>query len=67
MVVASEYVESRRLGEVTITAINDGAIPVPVELTVPEEVWRQEIDADAEGRALGTLMCSWFRPVAPRS
>jgi glyoxylase-like metal-dependent hydrolase (beta-lactamase superfamily II) len=50
MVVASEYVESRRLGEVTITAINVGSIALPVELTVPEEVWRQEIDADAEGR-----------------
>jgi hypothetical protein len=67
MAAAREFVQSRQLGGMTVTAINDGAIPVPVELTVPEEVWRQEIDADAEGRALGTLMCSWFRPVAPRS
>jgi glyoxylase-like metal-dependent hydrolase (beta-lactamase superfamily II) len=50
MVAASEYVQSRRLGDVTVTAINDGSIALPVELTVPEEVWRQEIDVDPEGK-----------------
>jgi glyoxylase-like metal-dependent hydrolase (beta-lactamase superfamily II) len=43
-------VQSRSLGDVTVTAINDGTISWPVELTVPEQVWRQEIDADAEGK-----------------
>ncbi|HEY4826762.1 MAG TPA: MBL fold metallo-hydrolase [Solirubrobacteraceae bacterium] len=50
MAEASEYVQPRELGNVTITAINDGSITLPVELTVPEEVWRQEIDADPEGK-----------------
>ena len=50
MVVTGEYVQSRPLGDVTVTAINDGTLALPVELTVPEEVWRQEIDADAEGK-----------------
>jgi glyoxylase-like metal-dependent hydrolase (beta-lactamase superfamily II) len=50
MAAASNYVQSRRLGDLTVTAINDGALPLPVELTVPEEVWRQEIDADADGK-----------------
>jgi glyoxylase-like metal-dependent hydrolase (beta-lactamase superfamily II) len=50
MAAPSDYVQSRRLGDVTVTAINDGALPLPVELTVPEEVWRQKIDADAEGK-----------------
>jgi glyoxylase-like metal-dependent hydrolase (beta-lactamase superfamily II) len=50
MVAASEYVQSRPLGDVTVTAINDGTLALPVELTVAEEVWRQEIDADAEGK-----------------
>src|SRR4051794_7093604 len=50
MARASEYVQSRRLGDATVTAINDGMLLLPLELTVPEEVWRQEIDADAEGK-----------------
>jgi glyoxylase-like metal-dependent hydrolase (beta-lactamase superfamily II) len=50
---ASEFVQSRQLGGMTVTAINDGAIPVPVELTVPQEVWRHEIATDLGGRALG--------------
>jgi glyoxylase-like metal-dependent hydrolase (beta-lactamase superfamily II) len=50
MVVAGEYVQSRPLGDITVTAINDGTLALPVELTVPEEVWRPEIDADAEGK-----------------
>lgn len=48
---ASEYVQSRRVGEITVTAINDGTVTLAVELAVPEEVWRQEIDVDAQGRA----------------
>jgi len=50
MAVASEYVQSRRVDDVTFTAINDAIMPLKLELTVPEEVWRQEIDADSEGR-----------------
>jgi hypothetical protein len=47
--VASDYVESRRLGDLSVTAINDGTISLSVDLTVPEEVW-EEIAADAEGK-----------------
>lgn len=50
MVAARGYVQSRPLGDVTVTAINDGSIALPVELTVPEEVWRQDIDVDPEGK-----------------
>ena len=50
MVPASEYVQSRRVGEVTVTAINDGTLALPIELTVSEEVWREELDADTEGK-----------------
>jgi glyoxylase-like metal-dependent hydrolase (beta-lactamase superfamily II) len=49
-VLASEYVQPRPLGDVTVTAINDGTLALPVELTVSEAVWRHEIDADAEGK-----------------
>jgi glyoxylase-like metal-dependent hydrolase (beta-lactamase superfamily II) len=44
------YVQSRQVGDVTVTAINEAMMYFGVELTVPEEVWRQGIDADAEGR-----------------
>jgi glyoxylase-like metal-dependent hydrolase (beta-lactamase superfamily II) len=50
MAAASDYVQSRRLGGLTVTAINDGAVDLPVALTVPEKVWRQEIDADADSK-----------------
>jgi glyoxylase-like metal-dependent hydrolase (beta-lactamase superfamily II) len=50
MAAASEYVQSRPLGDMTVTAINDGTLALPIELTVSEEVWRQEIAADAEGK-----------------
>jgi glyoxylase-like metal-dependent hydrolase (beta-lactamase superfamily II) len=46
----NQYVQSRRVGAVTVTAINDGMILLPLELTVPEDVWRQEIDADEQGK-----------------
>src|SRR5437763_1727361 len=49
MAPTSEYVQSRRVGDVTVTAINEGSMPSKVELTVAEEAWRQEIEADAEG------------------
>jgi glyoxylase-like metal-dependent hydrolase (beta-lactamase superfamily II) len=50
MAVASEYVQSRRVGDVTVTAINEGLMHWKPELNVPEEVWRQGIDADVEGK-----------------
>jgi glyoxylase-like metal-dependent hydrolase (beta-lactamase superfamily II) len=50
MAVASDYLESRQLGDVTVTAINDGAMPLTVDLTVTEDVWREELEADAEGK-----------------
>lgn len=53
MAAAVDYVQSRRLGDVTVTAINDGTIVLPVELTVAEEVWRGEIEVDGEGRVTG--------------
>jgi glyoxylase-like metal-dependent hydrolase (beta-lactamase superfamily II) len=49
---ASEYVQSRRVGEVTVTAINDAIMPMEIEMTVPEAVWRQGIDVDAEGKVI---------------
>ena len=52
MAAAAEYVQSRRVGEVTVTAINDAMMPMAIELTVPEAVWRQEIDADAAGKVI---------------
>jgi glyoxylase-like metal-dependent hydrolase (beta-lactamase superfamily II) len=49
---STDYVQSRRLGDVTVTAINDGTVALPVELTVAEDVWRGEIDVDGEGRIM---------------
>lgn len=50
MTVEQEYVHSRLLGEVRVTAITEGTMPWRPELTVPEEVWRTGIEADAEGK-----------------
>ncbi|HZU11557.1 MAG TPA: MBL fold metallo-hydrolase [Chloroflexota bacterium] len=55
MKAMDEYVHSRSVGDVTATAINDAMMPGKVELTVPEEVWRQVIDADAEGSVPGDV------------
>lgn len=46
---ASQYLQSRRVGNVTVTAITEGIMRWTPELTVPEAVWRQEIDVDAAG------------------
>lgn len=45
----SEYIQSLRVGDVTVTAITEGVMPWTPELTVPEEVWGREIDVDAAG------------------
>ncbi|HTW12450.1 MAG TPA: MBL fold metallo-hydrolase [Solirubrobacteraceae bacterium] len=50
MRAASAYIQSRRLGAMTVTAINDGSITLPVELNVPREVWEREIRTDGAGR-----------------
>jgi glyoxylase-like metal-dependent hydrolase (beta-lactamase superfamily II) len=50
MTVGQEYVHSRPLGEVRVTAITEGTMPWRPELTVPEEVWRTGIEVDAEGK-----------------
>jgi glyoxylase-like metal-dependent hydrolase (beta-lactamase superfamily II) len=50
MTTATEYVDSRRVGAITVTAINDAIMPMTINLTVPEAEWRQGIDADAEGK-----------------
>jgi glyoxylase-like metal-dependent hydrolase (beta-lactamase superfamily II) len=42
--------QSRKVGDITVTAITEGIMPWTPELTVPEEVWRQAIDADDEGK-----------------
>jgi glyoxylase-like metal-dependent hydrolase (beta-lactamase superfamily II) len=52
MAVTGEYIQSTRVGGVTVTAINDAIMPMKISLTVPEEIWRPEIDADAEGKVL---------------
>jgi glyoxylase-like metal-dependent hydrolase (beta-lactamase superfamily II) len=48
------FVESRRLGDATVTAISDGAgySTVIKALMVPEAVWRQEVEANDEGEVL---------------
>lgn len=49
---SADYVVSRRVGDATITAMNDASglstIMKALE-NVPEEVWRAEVDADANG------------------
>jgi glyoxylase-like metal-dependent hydrolase (beta-lactamase superfamily II) len=50
IVAASDYVRTRRVGDVAVTAINDATFVLPVELTVPEAQWRRELDVDAEGK-----------------
>ncbi len=44
-----DYVQSRRVGDATVTAINEGIMPWVPELLVPEEEWRQAIETDAGG------------------
>lgn len=48
----SSYVQSRRVGDVTVTAIKDAVMPSEVELNVPEGVWREAIQADIDGKAV---------------
>lgn len=44
-----DYVQSRRIGDVTVTAINEGMMPWTPELTAPEEEWRQAIETGDDG------------------
>ncbi|MER3404947.1 MAG: hypothetical protein C4289_07085 [Chloroflexota bacterium] len=48
------FVESRRIGEATVTAISEGTgyLTIIKALTVPEELWRQEVEANDEGEVL---------------
>lgn len=50
--VDKEYVQTRRVGDMTVTAVNDAVMPSEVKLNVPETVWREAIEADAEGKAV---------------
>jgi glyoxylase-like metal-dependent hydrolase (beta-lactamase superfamily II) len=50
MAGASDYVQTRPLGNLTVTAINDATAGFSVQLTVPEDVWRYGIDADPKGK-----------------
>src|SRR6185437_1882017 len=48
----ADYVASRRIGDATITAIDDAtglSTIMKALVDVPEEAWRQEVDADANG------------------
>lgn len=48
----ADYVASRQVGDATITAINDASglsTIIKILMDVPEEVWRREVDADANG------------------
>ncbi len=48
----ADYVASRRVGDATVTAINDASglsTIIKALEDVPEEVWRAEVDADANG------------------
>ncbi len=49
MISTDKYMQSRRFGEATITAITEGVMPWRPELTVPEEEWRQGIDVGPGG------------------
>lgn len=47
----ASYVESRTIGDATVTAISEAIGPYRVSLAVPEAEWRRELpEADAEGR-----------------
>jgi glyoxylase-like metal-dependent hydrolase (beta-lactamase superfamily II) len=48
-VAAADYVQSRRIGDATITSITEGVMPWAPELTVPEEEWRRVIETDTHG------------------
>jgi glyoxylase-like metal-dependent hydrolase (beta-lactamase superfamily II) len=48
----ADYVASRRVGEATVTAITDASgmsTIIKMLEAVPEEVWRREVEADANG------------------
>lgn len=46
----SDYLATRRVGSAEITLILEGSGPYPVELNVPEDVWRPAVpEADADG------------------
>ncbi|HUG16716.1 MAG TPA: MBL fold metallo-hydrolase [Thermomicrobiales bacterium] len=46
---ASAYLSTRNVGDTEMTLILEGSGPYPVELNVPEEVWRPAVpDADAD-------------------
>lgn len=48
---SAPFVSTRRIGDATVTAINEGTVLWAPELTAPETEWRAAIqDADAEGR-----------------
>jgi glyoxylase-like metal-dependent hydrolase (beta-lactamase superfamily II) len=47
---ASHYLSTRRVGDAVVTLILEGSGPYPVELNVPEQVWRPAVpEADAGG------------------
>lgn len=52
--VGPRFVESRRVGEATVTAISDGTgySTIIKALMVPEELWRREVEANDEGEVL---------------
>ncbi len=50
---SSSFISTRRIGAAEISLILEGSGPFPVELNVPEEVWRPETpEADVAGNAM---------------
>ncbi|MEX2315387.1 MAG: MBL fold metallo-hydrolase [Thermomicrobiales bacterium] len=47
---ANEYLSTRRVGDAEVTLILEGVGPFPVDLNVPEAIWRPVVpEADADG------------------
>jgi glyoxylase-like metal-dependent hydrolase (beta-lactamase superfamily II) len=53
---ATEYLSTRRIGDAELTLILEGVGPFPVELNVPEAVWRPEVPEADEDRNVS--LCS---------
>jgi glyoxylase-like metal-dependent hydrolase (beta-lactamase superfamily II) len=46
----SQYLSTRQVGDADVTLILEGSGPFPVQLNVPEDIWRPAVpDADADG------------------
>jgi len=60
----ASYISSRRIGDATVTVINDGSIPIPVAsvFSPPEAAWiRAHDEVDAEDRLISGQMVIHIR------